>query len=119
MAAAHRDVERAEVSARVARNYQRRIQSLTPAASDAADPDRARRAHALEMALRLSCLHAEREAFYRLRRAHRINDDTLRELVHEVDLAEVVVRRQRKADTADAGRSAGIAIVVLRDGDDD
>jgi CPA1 family monovalent cation:H+ antiporter len=53
------------------------------------------------MELRLSCLQAERQALYALRRSHRINDDTLRELVQEVDLAEVVVRKRRKAEKAE------------------
>ncbi|MDB5846722.1 MAG: Na+/H+ antiporter [Rhodoferax sp.] len=106
VAAAHRDVERAEVAARVAGDYQRRILGQAPDVSDAADPAQARRLHTLEMELRLSCLQAERQALYALRRKHRINDDTLRELVQEVDLAEVVVRKRRKAEKPDRGNRA-------------
>jgi Na+/H+ antiporter len=104
LAAAHRDVERAEVAARVAGDYQRRIVGQSwdrPDMSDAVDLAQARRLQALEMELRLSCLQAERQALYGLRRSHRINDDTLRELVHEVDLAEVVVRKRRQAEKAE------------------
>jgi len=109
LAAAHRDVERVEVAARVAGDYQRRIQTNTPPAldgPDTADPAHARRTLALEMNLRLSCLHAEREALYGLRRSHRINDNTLRELVHEVDLAEIMVRKRKRADTAERTEKA-------------
>jgi hypothetical protein len=99
-------VERAEVAARVAGDYQRRILGQAPDMSDAADPAEARRLHALEMELRLSCLQAERQALYALRRRHRINDDTLRELVREVDLAEVVVQKRRKAEKAEKATQA-------------
>ena len=105
LAAAHRDVERAEILARVAGDYQRRILGQLPDGADAADPAMARRLHALELELRLCGLQAERQALYQLRRSHRINDDTLRELVQEVDMAEVVVKKRRKAERAEAAHA--------------
>jgi CPA1 family monovalent cation:H+ antiporter len=96
-AALHDEVEYAEVTTRIAMEYHRRIESLTPEAASAAEMQRE---HRLEMDLRLACLQAERAELYRLRRAHRINDQTLRELVQEVDLAEVVVRKHHKAESS-------------------
>ncbi|MFC0269540.1 Na+/H+ antiporter [Kushneria aurantia] len=40
---------------------------------------------------RLEALRAERHEYYRLRAAHRIDDDTLRRLVHELDLVEMAL----------------------------
>ncbi|MFZ4287840.1 Na+/H+ antiporter [Variovorax sp. HJSM1_2] len=89
-ASLHDDVEYAEVATRIALEYHRRIEAHTPEATSAAEMQRE---HRLEMALRLRCLQAERAELYRLRRVHRINDHSLRELVQEVDLAEVSVRK--------------------------
>ncbi|WP_295853400.1 Na+/H+ antiporter [uncultured Xylophilus sp.] len=93
---------REESSGRVARGYRRRIETLEDDTDDGAEgaaEERAarRRGHVIELELRLAGLHAERGALYRLRRAHRINDDTLRALVQEVDLSEVSLRQRLEA----------------------
>lgn len=41
--------------------------------------------------MRLAALHAERKALTELRRTHQINDETLRMLAREVDLAEAAL----------------------------
>ncbi|OHV08183.1 Na+/H+ antiporter [Kushneria phosphatilytica] len=45
----------------------------------------------LERETRLEALRAERREYYKLRGRHRINDDVLRRLVREVDLAEAAL----------------------------
>ncbi|PYE76110.1 sodium/proton antiporter (CPA1 family) [Xylophilus ampelinus] len=87
-----------EAAGRVARGYRRRIETLDDA-DDGPETDQAERAalkrgHVLELELRLAGLHAERTELYRLRREHRINDDSLRTLVQEVDLSEISLRRR-------------------------
>ncbi len=99
-ASAHQEVEYAEVATRIAMEYHRRIESLTPEATSAAETQRE---HQLEMALRLVCLQAERTELYRLRRANRINDHALRDLVQEVDLAEVAVRKHLEGTSSRHG----------------
>lgn len=54
----------------------------------AEDMARSRRLMEIEREFRLAALRAERDELFRLRRARRISDDTLRHLVHEVDLGE-------------------------------
>jgi len=82
----------------VARDYRRRIDSLDDGddGTDARGEEHAarRRAHVMELELRLAGLRAERAELYRLRRGHRINDDSLRALVQEVDLSEISLRRR-------------------------
>ncbi len=82
----------------VARDYRRRIDTLddTDEGTEARAKEHVarRRAHVMELELRLTGLRAERAELYRLRRAHRINDDSLRALVQEVDLAEISLRRR-------------------------
>ncbi|MDH5856316.1 Na+/H+ antiporter [Lampropedia aestuarii] len=89
------------VMGRVAQDYRDRLGAL----DDTSDPDLAQlrdrmqhvRSVELGMELRLIGLQAEREEFYHLRRKHLINDDSLRLLVDELDLAEVALIRRRKA----------------------
>lgn len=89
------------VMGRVAQDYRDRLGAL----DDTSDPDIAHlrervqhvRSVELDMELRLIGLQAERDEIYRLRRKHLINDDSLRLLVSELDLAEVALIRRRKA----------------------
>ena len=56
------------------------------------DPLQAAWAASLERGLWLTGLRAERAELYRLRSSQRINDQTLRRLVHEIDLIEASIR---------------------------
>ena len=44
--------------------------------------------------LNLKCLHTERATLYAERRARRINDEALRRLVAEIDMAQVSLQRR-------------------------
>jgi CPA1 family monovalent cation:H+ antiporter len=90
-----------EVAGRLAQDYRKRIGLLdesdgTPEAkAQAPEALRQRRRHyVVALELRLKCLHIERATLYAERYAHRINDDALRRLVAEVDLAEVSLQRR-------------------------
>jgi len=56
------------------------------------DPLQAARATSFERGLWLTGLRAERAELYSLRSTDRINDETLRSLVHEIDLIEASIR---------------------------
>lgn len=76
------------VAARVLGDYQQRLE----AAGEEGDvPEKARAEAGTERAMRLAALRAERRELFELRRSHRINDETLRTLVREVDLAEAAL----------------------------
>ena len=62
----------------------------------------------LEIELRLRCIHQERDALYAERQAHRINDESLRRLVSELDMQEVSLRK-RLVVARRAAASAGAA----------
>ncbi len=81
----------AMVRAHVDHGYRHRLRPSHPRAlgNSAAQ---VQEALALERQLRLDALQAERDELHRLRLAHRINDETLRTLVHEIDLVEMVIR---------------------------
>lgn len=73
------------IAARVMGDYQQRLE----AAGDEGDvPQKARAEAGTERVMRLAALRAERRELDELRRKHAINDETLRNLVREVDLAE-------------------------------
>lgn len=76
----------ADAAARVMERYRRRID-----AEHGADDirDQARRATEVEQQLRRAALQAERVELYRLRVMHRINDETLREILSDIDFAEI------------------------------
>jgi len=57
-----------------------------------------------EMELRVRCIQVERDALYAERQAHRINDEALRAMVSELDMAEVSLRKR----LAVACRAAGL-----------
>ncbi|SDG09727.1 Na+/H+ antiporter [Dyella sp. 333MFSha] len=73
------------IAARVMGDYQQRLE----AAGEEGDvPEKARAEAGTERVMRLAALRAERRELHELRRKHTINDETLRNLVREVDLAE-------------------------------
>ena len=73
------------VAARVVGDYQQRLE----AAGEEGDvPEKARAEAGTERIMRLAALRAERRELFELRRSHRINDETLRALIRELDLAE-------------------------------
>jgi CPA1 family monovalent cation:H+ antiporter len=76
------------VASRVMADYQQRLE----AAGEEGDlPDKARAEAGMERVMRLAALRAERRELYNLRRSHEINDDTLRTLMREIDLAEAAL----------------------------
>ncbi|WP_418648638.1 Na+/H+ antiporter [Thauera butanivorans] len=92
-----------ESAGRLTQEYRKRIDLLdddTPAATPEAQaeaPDailQRRQRYVVEQELRLRALHAERNALYAERHAHRINDESLRSLVAELDLTETALRRR-------------------------
>jgi Na+/H+ antiporter len=98
---------------RLTQDYRKRIDLLedpaaptTPEAqAEAPDAVRQRRQrYVMELELRLRALHVERNTLYAERQAHRINDESLRSLVGELDLAEVSHRKR----LAVARHSAGL-----------
>lgn len=73
------------VASRVMADYQQRLE----AAGEEGDvPQKARAEAGTERVMRLAALRAERRELYGLRQKHEINDETLRTLLREVDLAE-------------------------------
>ncbi|WP_374620854.1 Na+/H+ antiporter [Pandoraea sp.] len=93
----------AEAAARVMGRYRRSLNAST--ATDEVR-ERAVREVEVERRLRAAALQAERVELSRLRISHRINDETLRELLSEIDFAELALgavdpatgkRRRRKA----------------------
>lgn len=92
-----------ESAGRLTQEYRKRIDLLEDApapatpealAETAAVVRQRRRRYVVELELRLSSLHVEREALYAERHAHRINDESLRSLVAELDLQEVPLRQR-------------------------
>ncbi len=92
-----------ESAGRLTQEYRKRIDLLdddAPAATPEAQaeaPDailQRRQRYVVEQELRLEALHAERNALYAERHAHRINDESLRSLVAELDLTEAALRRR-------------------------
>ena len=104
-----------EAAGRLTQDYRKRIDLLDETAAartpetlaDAPDAVRERRQRYLvEMELRLQTLRIERDTLYAERHAQRINDEVLRTLVAELDLAEVSLRRR----VAAARRTLGVAV---------
>lgn len=92
-----------EAAGRLTQDYRKRIDMLdTPDATQMTEAQaelretvrQRRQRYLIEMELRLDALHIERHALYAERHAHRINDETLRALVAELDLSEVSLRRR-------------------------
>jgi CPA1 family monovalent cation:H+ antiporter len=74
-----------QIGARVMADYQLRLEA---AGAEGEVPEKARRDAGIERSLRLAALKAERAELYALRKSQRINDQTMRTLVREIDLAE-------------------------------
>lgn len=105
-----------EASGRLTQDYRKRIDMLeapdatqTPEAqAEGPDAVRERRQRYLaEMELRLQALRVEREALYAERHAQRINDETLRALVAELDLSEIALRKRLTVARRALGLAAG------------
>jgi CPA1 family monovalent cation:H+ antiporter len=75
----------ARAAARVVADYQQRLEA---AGDDGELPAQARRESETGRALRLAAVRAERGALDKLRKSRRINDETMRLLAREIDLAE-------------------------------
>jgi CPA1 family monovalent cation:H+ antiporter len=114
-----RQSQHQEAVGRVTQDYRKRIDLLEDAApgtperqaeSPAAVRQRRRR-YLVEMEMRLQALHVERSVLYAERQAHRINDESLRALVAELDLSEVSLRKRlavvRRATGQDGPDAAG------------
>ncbi|WP_448252062.1 Na+/H+ antiporter [Ottowia oryzae] len=92
-----------ESAGRLTQEYRRRIDLLedpttpsTPEAhAEAPDVVRQRQQrYVVELQLRLKALHIERNTLYAERHAHRINDESLRNVVAELDLADIALRKR-------------------------
>ena len=102
-----------EVVGRITQEYRNRIHLLddtgvansTEAQRDTPELVHERRQRYLrEMELRLRCIQVERDALYTERQSHRINDETLRAMVSELDMSEVALRKRLVV----ARRAAGL-----------
>ena len=92
-----------EVVGRITQEYRNRIHLLddsgvatsTEAQRDTPEMVQERRErYVKEMELRLHCIQVERDTLYAERQAHRINDETLRAMVSELDMSEVALRKR-------------------------
>ncbi|MBF5004130.1 Na+/H+ antiporter [Diaphorobacter caeni] len=103
-----------EVVGRLSQEYRNRLQLLDDGSGVATTLESSREApeivqqrkhrYVLEIETRLKCIRAERDAVYAERHKHRINDETLRNIVSELDLQEVSMRKRLIA----ARRAAGL-----------
>ena len=90
-----------EAAGQITREYRGRMEVLRerdPAAPSDVPEAVAMQKHKLqyvtELAMRLHCVRSERTTLYRERHAHRINDESLRSLVAELDLNEITLRKR-------------------------
>ncbi|MDR2189048.1 MAG: Na+/H+ antiporter [Azonexus sp.] len=91
-----------EAAGRLMQDYRKRIDLLDDSEAvppeieaQAPEPLRQRRLrYIVQLELQLKCLHIERATMYAERQAEKINDETLRHLVNEIDLAEVSLQRR-------------------------
>jgi len=113
-----------ETVGRLTQDYRRRMSLLDDGSADAGSPEaqaetplaqqQRRQRYLLELEMRLKCLHVERDALYAERFAERINDESLRTLVAELDLSEISLRRRVKV--AQQTAAAGVARTAGDDG---
>ncbi|MBS0302108.1 MAG: Na+/H+ antiporter, partial [Proteobacteria bacterium] len=106
---------RQEAMGRLTQEYRNRINLLddgtgiatsTEAQRESPEMVRQRKQrYVAEIELRLHCIQRERTTLYAERQAHRINDESLRSLVSELDLQEVSMGKRLRA----ARRAAGMA----------
>ena len=92
-----------EVVGRITQEYRNRIHLLddngiansTESQRDTPEMVAERRQrYVREIELRMQCIKVERDTLYAERHAHRINDETLRSMVSELDLSEVAMRKR-------------------------
>ena len=96
-----------EAAGRLVQEYRNRINLLDDGSGMATTPEALREQpemvlqrkmrYIMELRLRLECIRRERETLYAERHAHRINDDSLRALVGELDLSEVSLHKRLEA----------------------
>ena len=108
---------RQEVNGHLTQEYRNRIQLLDDGSGTVSTVEAQREApevvrqrklrYVVEIEARLDCIRAERDRYYGERQAHRINDESLRNLVSELDLQEVAMRKRLVV----ARRAAGLPVV--------
>ncbi|GAA3995230.1 Na+/H+ antiporter [Comamonas faecalis] len=108
---------RQEVNGHLTQEYRNRVQllddgsgmvSTIEAQREAPEVVRQRKLrYVLEIETRLDCIHAERDFYYHERQAHRINDESLRNLVSELDMQEVAMRKRLVVARRAAGLNPG------------
>lgn len=106
---------RQEVNGHLIQEYRNRIQLLDDGSGAVQSIESLREApevvrqrklrYVLEIETRIECIHAERDFYYAERQAHRINDESLRSLVSELDMQEIAMRKRLVV----ARRAAGLA----------
>jgi CPA1 family monovalent cation:H+ antiporter len=110
-----------EIEGRIAREYRSRIDLLdeerTPESAevqDLATPEAVqerRLRYVAELEMRLNCIKVERHTIYAERHNNRINDESLRSLVQELDLSEITLRKRldvaRRAAAKQAAKLEG------------
>ena len=107
---------RQEVNGHLTQEYRNRIQLLDDGSGAAQSIELLREApevvrqrklrYVMEIETRIECIHAERDFYYAERQAHRINDESLRSLVSELDMQEIAMRKRLVV----ARRAAGLPI---------
>ncbi|BDR07150.1 Na+/H+ antiporter [Comamonas thiooxydans] len=105
---------RQEVNGHLTQEYRNRIQLLDDGSGAAQSIELLREApevvrqrklrYVMEIETRIECIHAERDFYYAERQAHRINDESLRSLVSELDMQEIAMRKRLVV----ARRAAGL-----------
>ena len=119
---AQRDPEwvamRQEVNGHLTQEYRNRIQLLDDGSGAAQTIESLREApevvrqrklrYVLEIETRIECIHAERDFYYAERQAHRINDESLRSLVSELDMQEIAMRKRLVV----ARKAAGLPVAA-------
>ena len=105
---------RQEVIGHLTQEYRNRIQLLDDGSGTALSLEAQREApevvrqrklrYVMEIETRIECIHAERNFYYAERQAHRINDESLRSLVSELDMQEIAMRKRLVV----ARRAAGL-----------
>ncbi|WP_213767453.1 Na+/H+ antiporter [Caballeronia sp. dw_19] len=107
-----------ESAGRLTQEYRKRIDLLEDPAPPATPEARAkapdairqrRHRYVVELELRLKSLHVERDALYAERHVHHINDESLRSLVAELDLAEASLRKRLDVARQAAGLTASVS----------
>ena len=107
---------RQEVIGHLTQEYRNRIQLLDDGSGTALSLEAQREApevvhqrklrYVMEIESRIECIHTERDFYYAERQAHRINDESLRSLVSELDMQEIAMRKRLVV----ARRAAGLPV---------